>query len=167
MHDALIRDIEIETVRLPSNEGNNMKGARQRVPVRPRRNVHLTLLASAVYAVFTVRSAIAQTAETGRSSPGFGHSDLLFPPVVVASPEPASSPSRRHFDGRFMRAQHHTGKTQNDPHQPAQVMPTMQPIPPVDPAPPARPPRHEVMTPDERRLLRQHIEEAVRDLYKR
>jgi hypothetical protein len=167
MHDVLIRDIEIETVRLPSNEGNNMKGARQRVPVRPRRNIHLTLLASAVYAVFTVRSAIAQTSQTGRASSGFGHSDLLFPPVVVASPEPASSPSRRHFDGGFMRAQHHTGKNQNDPHQPAQVVQTMQSIAPVDPSPPARPPRHEVMTPDERRLLRQHIEEAVRDLYKR
>jgi hypothetical protein len=28
-------------------------------------------------------------------------------------------------------------------------------------------PRHSVMTADERHLLRQHIEEAVRDLYKR
>ncbi|WP_156392998.1 hypothetical protein [Burkholderia sp. Leaf177] len=48
----------------------------------------------------------------------------------------------------------------------AQQMPVMQP-PPVDPQPPERPPRHGVMTADERRLLRQHIEEAVRDLYKR
>jgi hypothetical protein len=43
----------------------------------------------------------------------------------------------------------------------------MQPIQQVDQTPPARPPRHTVMTADERRLLRQHIEEAVRDLYKR
>jgi hypothetical protein len=162
-----MRYIEIETVRLPSNEGNNMLGARQRVPVRTKRTVHLTLLASAIYAVFTVRSAIAQTSQSGRGSAGFGHSDLLFPPVVASSPEPASSSGRRHFDGGFMRAQHRMGKTQNDPHPPAQVMPTMQPMAPVDPQPPARVPRHEVMTPDERRLLRQHIEEAVRDLYRR
>lgn len=43
----------------------------------------------------------------------------------------------------------------------------MQPVQQADQAPPARPPRHTVMTADERRLLRQHIEEAVRDLYKR
>ena len=64
-----------------------------------------------------------------------------------------------------MRAQHRMQKPLNGNRDP-QVMPAM-PAPQSDPQPPERPPRHGVMTADERRLLRQHIEEAVRDLYKR
>lgn len=51
--------------------------------------------------------------------------------------------------------------------RPIPPMPVMQAIQDSDPMPAARAPRHAVMTADERRLLRQHIEEAVRDLYKR
>jgi hypothetical protein len=65
-----------------------------------------------------------------------------------------------------MRAQHRMGKQPPAANR-DQPMPAMQPTQQVDPQPPERPPRHSVMTADERRLLRQHIEEAVRDLYKR
>ena len=47
---------EPETVRLSSNEGNNMKGARRRKPVRTKRIIRLTLIASAFYAVFAARA---------------------------------------------------------------------------------------------------------------
>jgi hypothetical protein len=57
-------------------------------------------------------------------------------------------------------------KPLNGNREPKAAMPALPP-PPSDPQPPERPPRHGVMTADERRLLRQHIEEAVRDLYKR
>ncbi|SAK94623.1 hypothetical protein AWB77_05430 [Caballeronia fortuita] len=123
-----------------------MKGARQRGPVRTERIFRKTLLASALYAVLSTPHAYAQSTSFDR---GF-----------------ASSPNR--FDGRMIRAQQRVSKgatsssREHDPKAPA-----MQPIQQVDQAPPARPPRHTVMTADERRLLRQHIEEAVRDLYKR
>jgi hypothetical protein len=162
---------EIETVRLSSNEGKNMKGARQRIPVRSKR-LQLTLLASAFYAAFTLRSAAAQAPPGfNRVAPASNASDTALSSHAASAPSPVKPAARRHFDGQFMRAQHRTGKTASgvdrDPHPPAQVIPTMQPILPFDQQPSARPPRHEVMTPDERRLLRQHIEEAVRDLYKR
>ncbi|WP_061161233.1 hypothetical protein [Caballeronia temeraria] len=123
-----------------------MKGARQRGPVRTQRIFRKTLLASALYAVLSTPHAYAQ-------STGF---DRGF----------TSSPNR--FDGRMIRAQQRVSKgatpssRDRDPKAPA-----MQSIQQVDQTPPARPPRHTVMTADERRLLRQHIEEAVRDLYKR
>jgi hypothetical protein len=163
---------EIETVRLSSNEGKNMKGARQRIPVRSKR-LQLTLLASAFYAAFTLRSAAAQTLPgLNRVPPASNASDSALSSNAASASAPVKPAARRHFDGQFMRAQHRTGGksasgVDRDPHPPAQVIPTMQPILPFDQQPSARPPRHEVMTPDERRLLRQHIEEAVRDLYKR
>ncbi len=129
---------------MSSNEGNNMKGARQRGPVRNERILRKTLLASALYAVLSTPHAYAQPTGFDRGI--------------------ASSPNR--FDGRMIRAQQRVGKgSGSSSHDPKTA--AMQPIQQVDQAPPARPPRHTVMTADERRLLRQHIEEAVRDLYKR
>jgi hypothetical protein len=140
-----------EAVRLSSNEGNNMKGARQRGPVRAERLFRKTLLASALYAVLSTPHAYAQ-------STGFMRDGNTFDRSVTSPPD--------RFDGRMIRAQQRVSKNassrEHDPKAPA-----MQPIQQVDQAPPARPPRHTVMTADERRLLRQHIEEAVRDLYKR
>ncbi|WP_250513083.1 hypothetical protein [Caballeronia sp. INDeC2] len=123
-----------------------MKGARQRGPVRSERIFRKTLLASALYAVLSTPHAYAQ-------STGFDRGI-------------SSSPNR--FDGRMIRAQQRVSKSStpsSQDHDPK--APAMQPIQQVDQTPPARPPRHTVMTADERRLLRQHIEEAVRDLYKR
>jgi hypothetical protein len=133
---------------LSSNEGNNMKGARQREPVRTERIFRRTLLASALYAALSTHSAFAQPS-VARPTPAF---------------ERGASTPPNHFDGRMIRAQQRTGK--NAP-PPADPKPAMQPVQQIDQTPPARPPRHTVMTADERRLLRQHIEEAVRDLYKR
>jgi hypothetical protein len=127
---------------LSSNEGKNMKGARQRGPVRAERIFRQTLLASALYAVLSTPHAYAQ-------STGF---DRGF----------TNSPNR--FDGRMIRAQQRATPSSRDR---ASGTPSMQPVQQADQTPPARPPRHTVMTADERRLLRQHIEEAVRDLYKR
>jgi hypothetical protein len=133
---------------LSSNEGNNMKGARRRGPVRAERLFRKTLLASALYAVLSTPHAHAQTA-------GFAPDSSRFDSGIATPP--------KRFDGRMIRAQH-VNKRASGARDPA---PAMQPIQQVDQAPPARPPRHTVMTADERRLLRQHIEEAVRDLYKR
>ncbi|CAH2809612.1 MAG: hypothetical protein CBHOC_4943 [uncultured Caballeronia sp.] len=143
-----------EAVRLSSNEGNNMKGARQRGPMRAERIFRKTLLASALYAVLSTPHAYAQ-------SMGFTGDGNAFDRGIATQP--------RHFDGRFIRAQHRMTKksasaSSRDHDSKA---PAMQPIQQVDQTPPARPPRHTVMTAGERRLLRQHIEEAVRDLYKR
>ena len=169
---------EPETVRLSSNEGNNMRGARRRIPVRTKRIIRLTLIASAFYAVFAARTALAQASQSSnRSSSAFDRPDSSMsssssssPSSRYSSPEGDSSDfnsqqPRKRFDGRFMRAQHRMQKPLNGNRDP-QVIPAM-PAPQVDPQPPERPPRHGVMTADERRLLRQHIEEAVRDLYKR
>jgi hypothetical protein len=170
---------EPETVRLSSNEGNNMKGARRRKPVRTKRIIRLTLIASAFYAVFAVRTAFAQPSQPSQSS-NRNSSAFDRPDSSLSSSSPRNSnpeggenaslnarPSRTHtFDGRFMRAQHRMGKQPPGGNR-DQQMPAMQPTQQVDPQPPERPPRHGVMTADERRLLRQHIEEAVRDLYKR
>jgi hypothetical protein len=136
-----------EAVRLSSNEGNNMKGARPRVLRRPERCFRKTLLVSALYAALSTHHAYAQQS-IARPSAAFDHG--------------ATYPSSR-FNGGIIRAQQRSGKgaTEHD------AKPTLQPVQQADLAPPARPPRHTVMTADERRLLRQHIEEAVRDLYKR
>lgn len=170
---------EPETVRLSSNEGNNMKGARRRIPVRTKRIIRLTLIASAFYAVFAARTALAQASQSpNRNLSAFDRPDSSLSSTSSLSSSSASRYSnpegetsdfnsqqpRKRFDGRFMRAQHRMQKplTGNRDQQ------AVQPIPlPPDPPPPERPPRHAVMTADERRLLRQHIEEAVRDLYKR
>ena len=169
---------EPETVRLSSNEGNNMRGARRRIPVRTKRIIRLTLIASAFYAVFAARTALAQPSQSSnRNSSTFDRTDSSFSPSSSSSSSPASRYSnpegdssdfnsqqpRKRFDGRFMRAQHRMQK----PLSGNRDQQAMQAIPPPDPQPPERPPRHGVMTADERRLLRQHIEEAVRDLYKR
>ncbi len=141
-----------EAVRLSSNEGNNMKGARQRRPMRAERNLRKTLLASALYAALSTHHAYAQE-PVARPSTAFdrGISGINQPPS--------------HFDGRMIRAQQRVGKNASTPER--DPKPAMQPVQQIDQNPPARPPRHTVMTADERRLLRQHIEEAVRDLYKR
>jgi hypothetical protein len=168
---------EPETVRLSSNEGNNMKGARRRIPVRTKRIIRLTLIASAFYAVFAARTALAQPSQSSnRNSSAFDRPDSSLssssPSASRYSSAPGDSsdfdsqPSRKRFDGRFMRAQHRMQKPLNGNREQQAAMPAMAP-PPIDPQPPERPPRHAVMTADERRLLRQHIEEAVRDLYKR
>jgi hypothetical protein len=173
---------EPETVRLSSNEGNNMKGARRRIPVRTKRIIRLTLIASAFYAVFAVRTAFAQPSQSSnRNSSAIDRPDSwLSSPSSSSSSSPRypnpeggenaglnARPSRTHrFDGRFMRAQHRMGKQPPGGNR-DQQMQAMQPTQQVDPQPPERAPRHGVMTADERRLLRQHIEEAVRDLYKR
>lgn len=174
---------EPETVRLSSNEGNNMKGARRRIPVRTKRIIRLTLIASAFYAVFAARTALAQASQSSnRNSSAFNRADSsLSSTSSSTSSSPSSSGSRylnpegdssdfnsqqprKRFDGRFMRAQHRMQK----PLSGSRDQQALQPIaPPPDPSPPERAPRHAVMTADERRLLRQHIEEAVRDLYKR
>lgn len=168
---------EPETVRLSSNEGNNMKGARRRIPVRTKRIIRLTLIASAFYAVFAARTALAQASQSSnRNSSAFDRPDSSLSSTSSSSsasrnsnPEGESSDfnsqqPRKRFDGRFMRAQHRMQKPLNGNRD----QQAMQPIPsPPDPSPPERVPRHAVMTADERRLLRQHIEEAVRDLYKR
>ncbi|QIE23646.1 hypothetical protein SBC1_15320 [Caballeronia sp. SBC1] len=169
---------EPETVRLSSNEGNNMKGARRRIPVRTKRIIRLTLIASAFYAVFSARTALAQPSQSSnRSSSAFDRPDssLSSSPTSSSAAQYSSSPGdssnvnphppKKRFDGRFMRTQHRMQKPLNG-NRDLQAMPAM-PLPPSDPQPPERPPRHGVMTADERRLLRQHIEEAVRDLYKR
>ena len=141
---------ETETVRLSSNEGNNMKGARQRGPVRHERILKQTLLASALYAVLTTPPVFAQ------SSSASGRDPAAFDRTVTSRPNRS--------DPRMIRAQQRSGKNSTsgnrdrDPKPPA-----MQSVQQND-QPPARPPRHAVMTADERRLLRQHIEEAVRDL---
>ncbi|BBP96193.1 hypothetical protein BSFA1_13220 [Burkholderia sp. SFA1] len=140
-----------EAVRLSSNEGNNMKGARQRGPVRTERILRKTLIASALYAVLSTPHAYAQS--TGFTRDG----------NAVDSSVPNS---RGRFDGRMIRAQQRLGKGAASTGRDAKAS-AMQPVQQADQAPPARPPRHTVMTADERRLLRQHIEEAVRDLYKR
>ncbi|CAH2774823.1 MAG: hypothetical protein CBARDMAM_0436 [uncultured Caballeronia sp.] len=166
---------EPETVRLSSNEGNNMKGARRRIPVRTKRIIRLTLIASAFYAVFAARTALAQPSQSSnRSSSAFDRPDSSLSSSSASrysSPEGDSSDfnlerPKKHFDGRFMRAQHRMQKPLNGNRDPQQAMPAM-PAPQSDLQPPERSPQHGVMTADERRLLRQHIEEAVRDLYKR
>jgi hypothetical protein len=165
---------------LSSNEGNNMKGARRRKPVRNKRIIRLTLIASAFYAVFAMRSAFAQPSQSSsRQASAFDRPDTSWASSSgsgYVNPDARENTNsggsntntrpqkNRGFDGRFMRAQHRMGKQSGNTQ--AQQMPVMQP-PPVDSQPPERPPRHGVMTVDERRLLRQHIEEAVRDLYKR
>jgi hypothetical protein len=140
-----------EAVRLSSNEGNNMKGARQRRPLRTQRNLRnlrITLLASALYAALSTQHAFAQD-------------PVVHPPASFDRGDSFSS----RFNGRMIRAQQRAGRGANpSDHDPK---PSMQAVQQVDQTPPARPPRHTVMTADERRLLRQHIEEAVRDLYKR
>jgi hypothetical protein len=169
---------EPETVRLSSNEGNNMRGARRRIPVRTKRIIRLTLIASAFYAVFAARTALAQASQSStRNSSALDRPDSSLSSSSSSSssasrysnPEGDSSDfnsqqPRKRFDGRFMRAQHRMQKplSGNRDQQAMQAIP-----PPPDPQPPERVPRHAVMTADERRLLRQHIEEAVRDLYKR
>lgn len=170
---------EPETVRLSSNEGNNMKGARRRKPVRTMRIIRLTLIASAFYAVFAGRTVFAQPSQSSnRNSSAFDRQDSSFGSSFASSSSSSrylnpegdkaglnARPSRSHaFDGRVMRAQHRMGKQSGGNRD--QPMQAMQPTQQADP-PPERPPRHAVMTADERRLLRQHIEEAVRDLYKR
>ena len=138
---------------MSSNEGKNMKGARQRGPVRTERIFRKTLLASALYAVLSTPHAYAQP--TGFTREGNAYDSSITNPT-------------NHFDGRMIRAQHRVTKSataSSKEHEPK--APAMQPVQQVDQTPPARPPRHTVMTADERRLLRQHIEEAVRDLYKR
>lgn len=140
---------------MSSNEGNNMKGARQRGPVRAERIFRKTLLASALYAVLSTPHAHAQNAGFPLDGNRSDHFDRS-----VATP--------KRFDGRMIRAQQRVSKRGSGaPSAHDSQAPAMQPIQQVDQAPPARPPRHTVMTADERRLLRQHIEEAVRDLYKR
>jgi hypothetical protein len=134
---------------LSSNEGNNMKGARQRMPVRAERNFRRTLLASALYAALSMHHAHAQPS-AARSSAARENGATLLP---------------GHFDGRIIRAQQRGGRSASAQDRDPRT--AMQPVQQVDQTPPARPPRHTVMTADERRLLRQHIEEAVRDLYKR
>jgi hypothetical protein len=137
-----------------------MKGARQRVPVRPERIFKKTLLASALYAVLTVPPV---------ATPAHAQSSWNSSRDAAASDRTVSPPigSLKRYDGRIVRAHQNAGKNQAgnrnvDPPKPA----SMQTVQQTD-QPPARPPRHAVMTADERRLLRQHIEEAVRDLYKR
>jgi hypothetical protein len=142
---------------LSSNEGNNMKGARQRVPVRPERIFKKTLLASALYGALTMPPVAA---------PAYAQTSWNSTRDAAASDRTVTTPPNR-YDGRIIRAHQNMGKNQagsrnSDPPKPA----SMQTIQQTD-QPPARPPRHAVMTADERRLLRQHIEEAVRDLYKR
>ena len=170
---------EPETVRLSSNEGNNMRGARRRIPVRTKRIIRLTLIASAFYAVFAARTALAQASQSStRNSSAFDRPDSSLSSSSSSSSSSSASrysnpegdgsdfnsqQPRKRFDGRFMRAQHRMQK----PLAGNRDQQAMQAIPPPDPQPPERPPRHGVMTADERRLLRQHIEEAVRDLYKR
>jgi hypothetical protein len=153
-----------------------MKGARRRKPVRNMRIIRLTLIASAFYAVFAVRSVFAQPSQSSnRNASAFDRPDSSWASSssylnsdAGENPNTGDSNTRsqknRGFDGRLMRAQHRMGKQPGNTH--AQQMPVMQ-APQPDPQPPERPPRHGVMTADERRLLRQHIEEAVRDLYKR
>jgi hypothetical protein len=180
-----------------------MKGARRREPVRTKRIIRLTLIASAFYAVFAVRIAFAQPSQSSNhnspvaerpdsswSSPSSSFSSSSWTSSLYSSRNSNSSggehpgnpgnsgnagnagansnsrpPKTRGFDGGFMRAQHRMSKQAGGNRQ--QAVPVVQPAPQVDPQPPERPPRHAVMTADERRLLRQHIEEAVRDLYKR
>jgi hypothetical protein len=157
-----------------------MKGARRRKPVRTKRIIRLTLIASAFYAVFAVRTVFAQPSQSSnRNSPAFDRPDSSLSSSLSSSSSRYANPAEgenagsnarpskpRAFDGRFMRAQHRMGKQPPGGNR-DQQMPTMQPTQQADPQPPERPPRHGVMTADERRLLRQHIEEAVRDLYKR
>ncbi|WP_062604347.1 hypothetical protein [Caballeronia calidae] len=122
-----------------------MKGARQRGPVRAERIFRQTLLASALYAVLSAPHAYAQSTGFDRGIAGSSH----------------------RFDGHMIRAQQRMSKGSAASSRDHDPKAAMQPIQQVDQTPPARPPRHTVMTADERRLLRQHIEEAVRDLYKR
>lgn len=128
-----------------------MKGARQRGPVRSRRISRKTLLASALYAVLSAPHAYAQPSGSTGSASTFNRAVL-------------NAESRS--DGRIIRAQQRSGKGSGKRDRDSKS-PVLQPVQQVDDSPPARPPRHTVMTADERRLLRQHIEEAVRDLYKR
>ncbi|WP_404980023.1 hypothetical protein [Caballeronia sp. LZ050] len=140
---------------MSSNEGNNMKGARRRGPERTERNLRRTLIASALYAVLSAQHAHAQSSRLDQSQ---SPSSIEFDRAV-------RTPTSR-FDGRMIRAQERTGKGANKRDRDTRPA-ALQPVQQVDDTPPARPPRHTVMTADERRLLRQHIEEAVRDLYKR
>ncbi len=128
------------------------EGARQRRPVRTSRNFKRTLLASALCAALFAAS-------------GAQHAHAQDPVVRPPASFDRGSTSP-HFDGRMIRAQQRAARQANpSEHDPR---PAMQPVQHVDQTLPARPPCHTaVMTADERRLLRQHIEEAVRDLYKR
>lgn len=128
-----------------------MKGARQRGPALTRRINRKTLLASALYAVLSAPQAYAQPSAFSGSSNGFDR---------------AVHTSDSRYEGRIIRAQQRSGKAASKRDRDTKS-PALQPVQQVDDTPPARPPRHTVMTADERRLLRQHIEEAVRDLYKR
>nr|WP_284506496.1 hypothetical protein [Caballeronia sp. GAWG1-5s-s] len=136
-----------------------MKGARRRGPVRTERIFRKTLVASALYAVLSAQHAYAQSSRFAASS--------------SSSPSQSSNEFDRsvhmpagRYDGRMIRAQDRTGKGSNKRERDGKPA-ALQPVQQVEDTPPARPPRHTVMTADERRLLRQHIEEAVRDLYKR
>jgi hypothetical protein len=133
-----------------------MKGARQRGPVRAERIFRQTLLASALYAALTTHSAFAQPSSDAGRDP------------AQATFERSSNSPLRPIDVRVVRTQHRTGRNvaaSQAAGRDLRPMPSMQQVQQADP--PARTPRHAVMTPDERKLLRQHIEEAVRDLYKR
>ncbi|KMY85722.1 hypothetical protein BUMB_02879c [Candidatus Paraburkholderia calva] len=126
-----------------------MKGARRRGTVRPERNLRRILIASVLYAALSTHHAYAQPSSSmARPSTAFDRGSAM--------------PASRFNNGGIVRAQKRSGKSAGEQDKPA-----MQPVQQMDQVPPARPPRHTVMTADERRLLRQHIEEAVRDLYKR
>ncbi|BAN23104.1 putative exported protein [Caballeronia insecticola] len=121
--------------------------------MRSERIFRKTLLASALYAVLSTPHAYAQ-------SNGFSRDSTTIDRSITNPPN--------RFDGRMIRAQQRVSRSATAPgrdHDSKSL--AMQSIQQVDQSPPARPPRHTVMTADERRLLRQHIEEAVRDLYKR
>src|SRR5476649_1453144 len=137
---------EPETVRLSSNEGNNMRGARRRIPVRTKRIIRLTLIASALYAVFAARTALAQASQSStRNSSALDRPDSSLSSSSSSSSSASrysnsegdssdfnSQQPRKRFDGRFMRAQHRMQKPLNGNRD----QQAMQPIPsPPDPQP--------------------------------
>src|SRR6202023_3296010 len=118
--------------------------------------IRLTLIASAFYAVFATRTALAQPSQSSnRSSSAFDRPDASLSssssssssrysnPEGDSSDSNTHSPKKRSFDGRFMRAQHRMQKPLNGSRdqQPITAMPTPQ----RHHQPPAPPPRHPVI----------------------
>jgi hypothetical protein len=127
---------------LPRHEGNNMKGG-----VWP--NVRLSVIALAVAG--TLAGTLGPTLAHAQPSADRAASERM--------PKPANSRTNRYNPSRNPNSANN-GASNDRPASDAMLRTAVPPD--LD-----QRRRDGHMTPDERRLLRQHIEDAVRELYKR
>lgn len=104
---------------------------------RMRVRIAAVAIAGAVASLIVAADAHAQTPQRERSHPPHPFRHRYLPPQNATHPAPVSAPPTPIV--RTASSPEEFGDRQRDGH----------------------------MTPDERRLLRQHIEDAVRELYKR